>query len=711
MATLPASGSAISFGQVNQAFTSYTPGATGNAPAGGQTIKLSGVLGGQTIYHPSDSVISTGTLISLSLTFGGKSYTVNYIEDLFSTYLYTGNASSRTITNGINLSTNGGMVWIKDRTSHSSNSGAHNLFDTVRGATHWLDTSSTYGESISADRLTSFNTTGFSIGTSTVENTNGYNYVSWTFRKKSKFFDVVTWTGNAASLRAISHNLGSTPGCIIMKSSSDLGNWRVYHQSLGISQQVALNDPAAATSSGVLFGSPATAPTSSSFYVGADTESNGSGYVYIAYLFASNAGGFGLTGTDNAITCDTFTTDASGYATVNLGYEPQWILYKRSSGSGNWGIIDNMRGFASNVGGGANGPLIYPGLANTAESTSNNFLSPSSTGFVANGITAVSTFIYVAIRRGPMAIPTSGTSVFSMVARTGTGAAATVTGVGFTPDLIAEFTRNTATSKFWIDRLRGMTQYVNSDTTVAESSGIDWTLTMDGETLPSLTLNSLSTNYMLYHFRRQPGVFDIVCYSGSGTSTPATVTHNLTVAPNMIIMFGRTYSAAGAVQAQVWTSDLTGNKTLYMHSSAALSNWGAQNPTSVTSSTFVSGYFSSTEATSNTFVAYLFATLAGVSKVGQYTGTAELQTINCGFTTGARFVLIKRTDVTGDWYVWDSTRGISSGNDPYTLFNSTAAEVTTTNYIDTDTTGFKVTAAAPIALNANGGTYIFLAIA
>ena len=40
-----------------------------------------------------------------------------YIDDVFSTYLYTGNASSRSIVNGIDLSGEGGMVWIKDRSS------------------------------------------------------------------------------------------------------------------------------------------------------------------------------------------------------------------------------------------------------------------------------------------------------------------------------------------------------------------------------------------------------------------------------------------------------------------------------------------------------------------------------------------------------------------------------------------------------------------
>jgi hypothetical protein len=130
---------------------------------------------------------------------------------------------------------------------------------------------------------------------------------------------------------------------------------------------------------------------------------------------------------------------------------------------------------------------------------------------------------------------------------------------------------------------------------------------------------------------------------------------------------------------------------------------------------FSVGYSGVTYNTTNTsggnYVAYLFATCAGVSKVGSYTGTGGLQTVNCGFTTGARFALIKRADSTGDWWTYDSARGITSGNDPYLLMNSTAAEVTGTNYVDTTGVGFQVTAAAPAGLNAVGGTYIFLAIA
>jgi hypothetical protein len=72
--------------------------------------------------------------------------------------------------------------------------------------------------------------------------------------------------------------------------------------------------------------------------------------------------------------------------------------------------------------------------------------------------------------------------------------------------------------------------------------------------------------------------------------------------------------------------------------------------------------------------------------------------------------MIKRVG-TGDWYVWDSARGIVAGNDPYLALNSTAAEVTSTDYIDTAATGFEISSTAPAAINANGGSFIFFAVA
>lgn len=110
-------------------------------------------------------------------------------------------------------------------------------------------------------------------------------------------------------------------------------------------------------------------------------------------------------------------------------------------------------------------------------------------------------------------------------------------------------------------------------------------------------------------------------------------------------------------------------------------------------------------------IAYLFATKNGISKVGSYTGNGTNQTINCSFTTGARFILIKRTDSTGDWFVWDTARGIAAGNDPHFSLNATVAEVTTNDSIDSDSSGFIVNQVAATNINVNAATYIFLAIA
>ncbi len=132
--------------------------------------------------------------------------------------------------------------------------------------------------------------------------------------------------------------------------------------------------------------------------------------------------------------------------------------------------------------------------------------------------------------------------------------------------------------------------------------------------------------------------------------------------------------------------------------------------TTPTSTVFSVAGDSAVNGSGDTFIAYLFATLPGVSKVGSYTGNGSSQTINCGFTGGARFVLIKRTDSTGDWYVWDTARGIVSGNDPHLSLNTTAAEVTSDDTIDPDSSGFIVNQVSATNVNVSSASYIFLAV-
>jgi hypothetical protein len=135
------------------------------------------------------------------------------------------------------------------------------------------------------------------------------------------------------------------------------------------------------------------------------------------------------------------------------------------------------------------------------------------------------------------------------------------------------------------------------------------------------------------------------------------------------------------------------------------------NSTTPSATTFAVGADTTVNASGGTYIAYLFASCAGVSKVGSYTGNGSSQTVNCSFSSGARFVMIKRTDSTGNWYVWDTTRGIVAGNDPHLSFNSMAVEVTTDDTIDPDSSGFVVNQVAATNVNVSAATYIYLAIA
>ena len=630
-----------------------------------------------------------------------------YIEDVFSTYLYTGTNANQTITNNIDISGKGGMVWLKTRSTANDNT----IQDTVRGNRYQLLTNSFGSSNINSGPtvgVTGFTSTGFTLGTNYQgENPSGSTMVSWTFREQAKFFDIVTWTGTGANT-TIAHALGSVPGSIWVKRTNANGDWQVYHRSLANTEYLVLNDTAAKATGATRWNS--TTPTSTVFSLGTDATVNASGGTYIAYIFAHDAGGFGLAGTDNVISCGTFTTDGSGNATVSLGYEPQWVLYKGASGTGGvsgWILADTMRGYAF-----SGGKYLAPNSNQTEGGLAGN---PTATGFVVSD-TINTTWIYIAIRRGPMKVPTLGTTVYNAIARSGNSTSTTFTGVGFVPDLTSVCARSTTSGFIWQDRLRGATYPMFPAITQAETLYANevTAINQDGITVGTDTpVNQTGVTYINHFFGRAPSFFDEVCYTGTGTSGQ-TYSHNLGVAPELMIVKCR---AGGSYNWIVWNTDLAAggsSRHLYLDLPQAFTtSSGAFNSTAPTSSVFTVGNnFSTNGGTGYTYVNYLFATCAGVSKVGSYTGNGTTQTINCGFGAGgARFVLIKRTDASGDWYVYDTARGMTVLTDPYLWLNSTAAEVASLGSVTAVSTGFALNAAIVAAINVNAGTYIFLAIA
>ena len=617
-----------------------------------------------------------------------------YVEDVFSTYLYTGTGAAQTITNGIDLDGEGGLVWVKGRNVGSN----HYQADTERGNTKYLASNSTTANMTFTDAITAFTGDGFTLGSDAAAgdiNGSGYNMASWTFRKAKKFFDVQTYTGNGGTPQNISHSLGSVPGLILVKRTDSAFKWFVYHISTGATKYLQLNDTAGAVTYGNYWNS--TAPTDSVFTIGTDTNGNASGGTYVAYLFASDAGGFGEDGSESIIKCGSYTGNGATGQEINLGFEAQWVLVKSSTNSNSWYIVDLMRGMSY---GGFN-TLSPNSSAAEVDLSGLNRITPTATGFSLNGDWSGNEngwgYIYIAIRR-PMKTPESGTEVFAM--NTATSANNPTWNSGFVTDFAWYKDVDSGFGNYWYSRLTGGSE-LQTNSTAAEiiNSSAVWDF-MDG--FGNWTNGSGIESWML---KRATGFFDVVAYNGSGSNT--TQAHNLGVVPELMLVKVRD-NAGGW---QVYASALGATKYLVLNDTSAAGTSANQwNNTTPTASVFTVGVYDTNES-SRTYIAYLFATLDGVSKVGSYTGTGADLNVDCGFSAGARFILIKRTDSTGDWYVYDSERGIVAGNDPYFFLNSTAAQVTNTDYIDPLSSGFTVTSTAPAGLNASGGSYIFLAIA
>ena len=259
------------------------------------------------------------------------------ITDVFSTYLYTGNGSTQTITNGIDLDGEGGLVWTKQRTD----SNFHFLTDTETGASKALFSNTTNAQvTYSAGSVVdSFSSTGYEVGFAPQVNGLGEDLVSWTFRKAPKFFDVIKYSGDSNATRSIPHGLGSSVGMIIIKTLNANDNWLVYHRGLpnGLGTgRLKLNNANAVDGTTNFLSAD-----SSSVTFANNAGGNYSGNEYVMYLFAHD------TASDGLIQCGSFVNDASSVnVEVNLGWKPQWLLIKGASsgsGLGHWYIYDSPR--------------------------------------------------------------------------------------------------------------------------------------------------------------------------------------------------------------------------------------------------------------------------------------------------------------------------------------------------------------------------------
>ena len=283
----------------------------------------------------------------------------------FDTLLYTGNATSRNISG---LSFQPDLVWIKKRNSTSS--GDHGLYDSVRGATRFLNIT-TADEGVDTQALTGFNSDGFGLGNNAFVNSNTNTFAAFNWKKGvTPGFDIVTYTGTGA-VRTVPHGLGVAPKMMFIKPRTTVGTdfgWTVYHASLAApsTSYLQLNSSAVQVT-GATNAFNSTSPTATEFTVSTSGRVNLSGDTYLAYLW-SEVPGFSRFGayTGNAL--------ADG-PLVWCGFRPAFILIKIATGvSGNWVLINTKTGTTNVV-----GPSLTPN--STAVEATATLLDVLSNGF------------------------------------------------------------------------------------------------------------------------------------------------------------------------------------------------------------------------------------------------------------------------------------------------------------------------------------------
>ena len=323
--------------------------------------------------------------------------TINKSSLHMNTKLYTGTGSSNSVT-GVGFQPD--MTWFKHRNGTSE----HNIYDAVRGATKRIIPNDNSAEGTQSNGLSAFGSDGFTVVDSNATNLNNGTYASWNWKangagsantdgsinstvsvNQTAGFSIVKWTGTQ-SLGTVGHGLNSVPKMIIIKNTSALENWIVYHNSLGNTKNLYLDATNAEHTRSDTFNN--TSPTSSVFTVNTATGVNKTGSTMIAYCFAEKTAYSKISSyVGNNSTDGTF---------IYTGFKPQFILIKNKDAVASWRLVDNKR-----IGYNPNNIQLYPNLTN-AESTSEYVVDILSNGFKViatdSGVNGSgNTMIYIAI--------------------------------------------------------------------------------------------------------------------------------------------------------------------------------------------------------------------------------------------------------------------------------------------------------------------------
>ena len=362
----------------------------------------------------------------------------------------------------------------------------------------------------------------------------------------------------------------------------------------------------------------------------------------------------------------------------------------------------------------------------TAQASANFYLNAGQQAFA---YTAPSGYKALNTYNLPTPSIAQGNKYMDATLYTGTGASASITNTAsFKPDLVWIKSRSASTDNKLTDSVRGVTKGLISDTTGAETTDTQGltAFNSNGFTLGTDTnYNNTSATYVGWQWQAGAGTsgsntngsitstvsanttsgFSIVTYTGTGSN--ATVGHGLGVAPSMIIGKARN----STVDWRVYHTSIGAANYLAINTTAASASGATWNSTTPTSTVFTVGGGSNMNAdSSTTYVAYCFAPIAGYSAFGSYTGNGSTSGpfIYCGFQP--KFIMTKRTNTTGDWFIWDSARNTYNSLTLALYPDLNNAEYNYGAIWNFTSNGFYPVSSSIIANN-SGDTYIYMAFA
>jgi hypothetical protein len=624
-----------------------------------------------------------------------------YAEEVFNCFIYEGTGSGTIqVQNGLDLSGEGGMVWMKRRNASNS----HYIVDTERGISKQSrpDSSTTEGGT-SNQYVTSFNSDGYTLGDNSNVNASSGRHVAWSFRKAPGFFDVILYTGNGQNDRDIAHDLGSAPGMIWIAGRQQGWNWMVYHQGMPDNKNQELNNDSGDTNAAIFVNNNST----THFTISSNSMVNNNGYNYIAFVFGHDSQEFGKNGNENIIYCGEYT-GAGSVQTIDVGFEPQFLLIKGMENSGtDWQLYDSARQEHIGEEQGTNDTDYY---FNVNRAQNENY--DRNVNLRGNGFQLVTSsshnnqvgrkYMYMAIR-SPHKVAESASDFFQQRARTGNGSVLD-SQINFRADWALTKARDVVDPFF--TNFRGQSRnnrYVRltGGTSPADHVVVHKTKDNFVEYSSNSGTNGSGKKYYDLFFKKCPGAFDLQRYYGTGASH--TISHTLGTTPDLIWIVD---TNTGGWNCS--TFPFEANKKLDIDSTGAVVTT-TNLFSSVSDTTFTIGSSGNINQQGKSFAAFLFASTAGVIDIGTYSGTGNNVDVDCGFSSGAQFVLIKRRDSTGNWFFFNTAMGLVSGNDTY-IRNTSGTEINSYDYIDPLSSGFRITSSAPAELNASGGTYVYMAI-